>query len=278
MSETVPEPGGGPPAPGGPPARGSSVLDELLAEVVAAVGGCLGAGVSVLDREGGKVLAAAGVAVDLDAAQWRTGRGPLLGAAREGVVVLPGPGERDPWRRWPDLVPAGPGGADPRRPGGVVVVAAGEPDPVVLGTLYLRESVDLASGIDPVAAARLLARLAAVIEVTVTRRRRADQLYEMVTYRRVIEQAKGAVMAALRSDAGTSFTTLTRASQHFNVRLRQLSIALVEHIGGAPAEVPEGIPADQVPGERDRWVAAEVWAALQLPSTSPRRGERPRRG
>ena len=96
MSEPVPGPGGG------PPTRGESVLDELLAEVVAAVGGCLGAGASVLDRQGGRVLAAAGVAVDLDAAQWRTGRGPLLGAVREGVVVLPGPGERDPWLRWPD--------------------------------------------------------------------------------------------------------------------------------------------------------------------------------
>ena len=106
-------------------------------------------------------------------------------------------------------------------------------------------------------------------------------LYMLANYFRTIpseiEQAKGAVMAVLRSDAGTSFDTLTRASQHFNVRLRQLSIALVEHIGGAPAEVPEGVSADQLPSERDRRVAAEVWAALVLPSTSPRRGDRPHR-
>jgi hypothetical protein len=55
---------------------------------------------------------------------------------------------------------------------------------------------------------------------------------------------------------------LARASQHFNVRLRNLAVALVEHVGRSPAERPED--PDQVvePSPQDRRVAAQVWAAL----------------
>jgi ANTAR domain len=84
----------------------------------------------------------------------------------------------------------------------------------------------------------------------------------MVQYRRVIEQAKGMLMAALGQDAGIAFAALSRASQHFNVRLRNLAVALVETVGNAPAEAPDD--PDQVirPSEADRRVAAQVWAAL----------------
>jgi len=64
------------------------------------------------------------------------------------------------------------------------------------------------------------------------------------------------------SDAAAAFATLARASQHFNVRLRNLAVALVELVGGSPAEGPEDPAAVIVPGERDRAAAARMWAAL----------------
>jgi hypothetical protein len=92
--------------------------------------------------------------------------------------------------------------------------------------------------------------------------RRAEQMVQMVQYRRVIEQAKGLVMAVTGSDAAAAFATLARASQHFNVRLRNLAVALVELVGGSPAEGPDDPAAVVVPAERDRTAAARMWAAL----------------
>jgi hypothetical protein len=69
-------------------------------------------------------------------------------------------------------------------------------------------------------------------------------------------------MAVTGSDAAAAFATLARASQHFNVRLRNLAVALVELVGGGPAEGPDDPAAVLVPGERDRSAAIRMWAAL----------------
>lgn len=102
---------------------------------------------------------------------------------------------------------------------------------------------------------------------------RAEQMVHMVQYRRVIEQAKGLVMAVTGTDAAAAFATLARASQHFNVRLRNLAVALVELVGGAPAEQPDDPAAVLVPGERDRGAAERMWAALGSGGVAGRRGE-----
>src|SRR5204863_4864801 len=91
---------------------------------------------------------------------------------------------------------------------------------------------------------------------------RAEQMVQMVQYRRVIEQAKGLVMAVTGSDAAAAFATLARASQHFNVRLRNLAVALVELVGGAPAEGPDDPAAVVTLDDRDRLAAERMWAAL----------------
>jgi hypothetical protein len=91
-------------------------------------------------------------------------------------------------------------------------------------------------------------------------------MLQMTQYRRVIEQAKGLVMGAAGGDAGTAFTTLARASQHFNVRLRNLAVALVEHVGRGSAEHPEDPDLVIEPSAQERKVAARVWAALTTSS------------
>lgn len=79
--------------------------------------------------------------------------------------------------------------------------------------------------------------------------------------RGAIEQAKGAIMGSLRCDAETAWTMLRRASHESNVRLRVLAVALVEHIGGEPAEQPAaGVPI--VPDERARKAARLLWEVL----------------
>jgi hypothetical protein len=79
--------------------------------------------------------------------------------------------------------------------------------------------------------------------------------------RGAIEQAKGALMGLVRCDAERAWRMLRRASQEFNVKLRELAVALVEHISGAPAEQPDtGTPI--TPDERTREAARLMWAAL----------------
>jgi hypothetical protein len=90
----------------------------------------------------------------------------------------------------------------------------------------------------------------------------AEQMVQMTQYRRVIEQAKGLVMGATGVDAQRAFETLARASQHFNVRLRHLAVALVEHVGDAEAEHPDDPELVVRPSPNDREVASRVWAAL----------------
>ena len=102
----------------------------------------------------------------------------------------------------------------------------------------------------------------AVVEYCAGEEQRAEQMVQMVQYRRVIEQAKGIVMATTGVDADAAFATLARGSQHFNVRLRNLAVALVELVGGASAEGPDDPAAAVTPSAHERHAAEQVWAAL----------------
>lgn len=117
--------------------------------------------------------------------------------------------------------------------------------------------------------AAALASALALAERCAVETARADQMVQMMEYRRVIEQAKGMVMAATGAGADAAFATLARGSQHFNVRLRNLAVALVELVGGAPAERPGDPGAVVTPSAHEREAAERVWAALSVP---PRAG------
>jgi hypothetical protein len=68
-------------------------------------------------------------------------------------------------------------------------------------------------------------------------------------------------MGLVRCDADSAWKMLRRGSQEFNVKLRELAVALVEYISGAPAEQPDtGAPIR--PDERTREAARLMWAAL----------------
>lgn len=88
----------------------------------------------------------------------------------------------------------------------------------------------------------------------------ADML-AVLQSRGAIEQAKGAIMGCLGCDAETAWSTLRRASHESNVKLRMLAVALVEHIGGAPAEQPGNSTPIQS-DERARKAARLLWAVL----------------
>ena len=154
------------------------------------------------------------------------------GALGAALALLPGEGDRGtrclqrwepPWIGW--------WATDRTR---VTVPAQGE-EPLAVSLVLDRDPVP-ADADSAAAALPALVLAVGVLREWAGQTERAEQMVQMVQYRRVIEQAKGLVMAATGSDAAAAFATLARASQHFNVRLRNLAVALVELVGGAPAE------------------------------------------
>jgi ANTAR domain len=248
---------------------GEALIRRLLTLLQARVPGTLGAGIALAESDQLRTLGAVGVAVDLDAAQWAAGEGPAWAVLQEGrPTVLPAEPGHDVFdgNRWPALAQTLAAGVAAQAAATVrgVVVTNGEED-AQLGlvvTLYLDHEAEQADVERLDRMQPLVTSAVSVVEYCSGEEERAEQMVQMVQYRRVIEQAKGLVMASTGGDAGAAFATLARASQHFNVRLRNLAVALVELVGGAPAEGPSDPAAVVTPSDRDRLAAERMWAAL----------------
>jgi hypothetical protein len=229
---------------------GEALLTRLLEIVLGDVPGAVGAGVTVVEEGHARSAAAVGAAIELDPRSWGE-----EGAARRALQA-----------GRPVVTPLDPGAvadADSPRVAGLVVTANEEDaERGLVVTLYLdrpprEEDLRRLDRLQP-----LLTSAVTVVEYCSGEEERAEQMVQMVQYRRVIEQAKGLVMGVTGGDAGSAFATLARASQHFNVRLRNLAVALVELVGGAPAEGPTDPSAVVTPDDQDRAAARRMWAAL----------------
>jgi len=247
---------------------GGDLLDRLVLHLTEVVPGAVGAAVSVLvAEEPPTVVSGLGIAEEADALQWRLADGPLQDARRTERPVTSENLVTD--ERWPRLRQA-----LQRTPidglcGTIALPGSWDDGGPVLVTVYLDRIPTDADVQKVVRLEPLLANALAFVEYCSGEVLRADQMLQMMQYRRVIEQAKGLVIVALNCDANQAFETLTRASQHFNVRLRDLAIALVEHVGQAPAEQPEDPTSIAEPSRRTRDVGEMVWTAIMHRSIVP---------
>jgi hypothetical protein len=245
---------------------GDQLLGRLLDYAMQSIPTALGIGVSLGDGRQPRTVAAVGVADPLDRAQWEAGAGPTWDALRTGKsVILPLPGDGPgPLRleRWAGLEERVDRALVEKVQGLVVTPGEWGGDlPMVLSAYLDQPPLPRVLGeIDGHEA--LIAGALAVVEYCTGEEMRAEQMLQMSQYRRVIEQAKGLIISALGVDGVAAFAVLSRASQHFNVRLRSLAVALVEHVGGGQAEHPDDVDSVVIPGEADRRVAAQVWLAL----------------
>jgi len=259
---------------------GDELLRRLLDQAMEMTEGAVGAGLVVGHPAGAaqgrrtghtpaelRVAAAVGLATVLDPAQVACGEGPVLDAVGKGtVVVMPAdgepPGAAFDLIRYPALVEHADRGAWEGVRG--VVVTPGEWGselPVVLSTYLLAPpTAEVLGQIDRWES--LLAAALAVVEYCAGEEMRAEQMLQMIQYRRVVEQAKGMIMAVTGQEAQTAFAVLSRASQHFNVRLRNLAVALVEHVGDGTAEHPDDPEAVIHTTSGERRVAGQVWTAM----------------
>jgi hypothetical protein len=243
---------------------GNELLTSLLEFTLQSVPGSLGVGLSVAadtENDGGapKSIAAIGVAAELDTAQWQHAHGPIWDAFRRDAVVSR---------------PAGDDGLGLEGVPGVseailaqvrgVIFVPGEfgSDLPTVFSIYLDRAPDekVLREIDRYEP--LVIQALSVVEYCAGEEQVAQQMLQMTQYRRVIEQAKGLVMGAIGADAPAAFAALARASQHFNIRLRNLAVALVEHVGGKDAEHPDDPELVVRPTPAERETAARIWAAL----------------
>lgn len=256
---------------------GPELLDRLVGFLTTSVPGAAGAGLNLFeDGAGGRTVAARGVAGTVDPLQWELGSGPLLDAGTTEQVVLSDDLGSDV--RWPRLCAQLAGRGASRPLGAVSMPGSWDDNGPVLITLYVDHpptAADLAQldRVEPMLASGL-----AVVEYCDGATLRAEQMIEMTRYRRVIEQAKGLVIGAAGCGAGQAFAVLERASQHFDVKVRDLAVALVEHVGDVPAEPPDDKlfaeerapePAVRRPAAAAVRAAELTWAALLEQSSGP---------
>ncbi|HEX5118373.1 MAG TPA: ANTAR domain-containing protein [Pseudonocardiaceae bacterium] len=94
----------------------------------------------------------------------------------------------------------------------------------------------------------------------------SDQMLDALASRAAIEQAKGTVMTLRRCDTDEAWQVLRLTSQQCNVKLRELALALVEYVGGVPAQ-QQGDPDRRVTVGPDAHAAAALlWLALTEPA------------
>ncbi|WP_410638965.1 ANTAR domain-containing protein [Amycolatopsis sp. lyj-346] len=243
----------------------TELLQALLERIAGELPGWLGAGLTVSrgDRPL-RVLATAGVAEHVLPAQLAHG-GPVPAAEASGEPVTTDRLFGD--ERWPALTretvfDGGPATAAIR--GAVALPGFWDED----GAFVLSVTLDRAPGAETLA---VLRRYAKLTEMTLVVAETAtagdpDQMLDLLASRAAIEQAKGAIMAVRRCPPEEAWQTLRRASQEFNVKVRELAVALIEYLGG---QVPA--PADGTreirPGTSARHAAERLWSAFT--SVSP---------
>ncbi len=236
----------------------TELLGALLERITGELPGCLGAGLTV--GQGGRpprVLAAAGVAADLLPVSLAHG-GPVAVAAATGEPVTTDDLFAD--GRWPGLAGAVAGRSELAAIRGAAALPGlwEDTSAFVLSAVFDR----------PLDAAVLsvLRRYEKLTETTLVVAETAtlgdpDQTLDLLASRAAIEQAKGVVMAVRRCSPDEAWQTLRRASQEFNVKVRELAVALVEHVGGGRAPGPAGVPEIR-PGAPARHAAERLWAAF----------------
>lgn len=258
----------------------ATLLDGVLIGVQRAVAGQVGTAVSIAHaaRERGagrlQVLAATGVGQVLTPITTGHLWGPSLLVATDEEPIVTADLWQDP--RWPHLsldavraqLPERHHGAVARVRGVAAVPGVWDDQGVVVLSVYLDRPADDATVAVLARHERLVASAITIAEIATRSVEDADRVLDALASRAVIEQAKGAFMTLRRCDAVEAWAMLRRASQEFNIKLRELALALVEHIGQAPADQSERSYRVVTAGPAARRAAALIWQALIAPTPS----------
>lgn len=218
-------------------------LARIIEVAVATVEGCDWAGIFVVvDGQITTPLRTDQVVTEIDDLQRHLDQGPCLDALRRGAVVYAG--DLDDDTRWPRFGPRAVAS------GVRSLLALPLVDERTLGALNLYARYPDAFGVVDRARGLLLATIAAMALAAArtheVAERQAANLHLALANREMIGQAQGILMERERITADEAFDILRRASQHLNVKLRDVAQTLVEtgerpDTGGAPRQ--DDLPA-----------------------------------
>jgi len=209
--------------------RSTSVQDSLNRAIVlsvATVEPCESAGVLLID-DGDLVARASSdpTSAGADACQLRSHEGPGLDAVEHGTPFYSGELGDDP--RWPAF---GPEAAALGMRSALALPLASD---ATVGALVLYARLPDAFGVMDRARGLLLASMAgfalAIARDHENEERRAENLQAALVTRELIGQAQGILMERERITAVQAFNVLRQASQHLNVKLREVAQDLVEN-------------------------------------------------
>jgi GAF domain-containing protein len=217
---------------------GTENIDGFLRELAAMAARELGPGLScgiTLQPNGSPLTVASSDAnaAQVDELQYRLGHGPCLTSLRQGETVRIDDLAGD--QRWRDYavraVAQGVGSSLslPITPQGSPVGALNlySDRPRFFGEAQTRLAERFAAEVT--VAVGIAARLASHAALT-------DQLRASLASRAVIDQALGVIMAQQRCTASEAFARLRTASQHRNVKVREIAEQIVTGITGLPPE------------------------------------------
>lgn len=204
---------------------GQETLTELVRLAVDTIEGCDYAGLFLLDR--GEVTTPVHtdpVVAEVDLIQFHAGEGPCLDAIGANTMFYADDLADD--TRWPRFGPEA-AARGMRSLLAVPLAANGS-----LGALNLYARYPRAFGVVDRARAVLLALLAsAAFSAAVAHEdddRRTSNLQSALSTREMIGQAQGILMERERVTAEEAFDILRRASQHLNLKLREVAQSLVD--------------------------------------------------
>lgn len=206
------------------PGTVQGTLQEIVDLAERTVDGCDAAGILVVDDGTPTTAAASGpLVVELDRLQIDAGEGPCLDASTRGSRFHARDLVDDP--RWPTFGPRAVAAA-------IRSVLAYSLSAERLSALNLYGRLPAAFGATDRAQGQLFATLARLAldsaEERATDEARSGHLHEALLTRELIGQAQGILMERERITASQAFDVLRRASQHMNIKLRQVAESLVE--------------------------------------------------
>ncbi|KUI44656.1 antitermination regulator [Mycobacterium sp. GA-1199] len=244
-----------------------TLLHRILQRLQADLTNTLGVAVTVQDKrfnEDVSALATLGVEGEMIAVQLSGLGGPVADALTHQVPVL----SLDLWTddRWPELT----FDAASEQANGITAElkavhgAAAVPgfwreDAAIVLSCTLTEPASAITVTTLIAYEQLVS--AALVTTAAQNEAAFEDLLAALQSRGAIEQAKGALMGLVGCDAEQAWSMLRRASQEFNVKLRELAVALLEHISGRPAQQP-GVAEPIAPQQSARDAARLLWTAM----------------
>jgi GAF domain-containing protein len=217
---------------------GTQTLEQFLGELAMVAARLVTDGVScgMTMRPNGRpatVACSDPLASEIDEVQYRLDDGPCLHAMRSGDrVSIDDTGDRAQWPRFEAAAQARgirsclalPLMADGKPVGALNLYARGV---AAFGPWQVRRAENLAENAS--GALSLMLRLASYSELT-------EQLRSSLTSRAVIYEALGVIMAQERCTQTRAFEILRTASQHRNVKLRDIASAIVTKVSGEPPQ------------------------------------------